>query len=294
MSKSSPQRSKKQPIQMRVFAIISISLPLLVLAWIACFNAIQSSLNNKIREDLTLSIELEKDITENEKSLLLKKIKENKAIKKIRYINADLALKELEEEIEEDPIAILGYNPLTPYIEVNLNSEYTSPDKIIKVKDYISNLANVQKLTYRAELFYSIDKKMSSVSLGLLIFALLLFIIAIIQISNTTQLMIYSKRQLIRSMSLLGANRSFICRPFISYSIINGIIGAVLAFILLLASIFLCEQFAHFQILTHISQIQIILILLGILILSILLSAIVAFLATKRYIRMDLERITLI
>jgi len=62
-------------------------------------------------------------------------------------------------------------------------------------------------------------------------------------INNTIRLSIYSKRFLIRTMQLVGATEKFIRRPFISQSIAQGLLAAILAIGLLASLIY---GLAHF------------------------------------------------
>jgi cell division transport system permease protein len=52
---------------------------------------------------------------------------------------------------------------------------------------------------------------------------------AIVLVSNTIRLAISSKRQIIRTMELVGATRGFIRLPFLIEGITQGLLGGILA-----------------------------------------------------------------
>jgi cell division transport system permease protein len=65
----------------------------------------------------------------------------------------------------------------------------------------------------------------------------IVLIISIIIISNTIRLTIYSKKELIRALELIGATSLFIQVPFLVEAMLHGLIGAVLAIITLMVSV---------------------------------------------------------
>ena len=87
-----------------------------------------------------------------------------------------------------------------------------------------------------------IHENVSKISAVLLAFAALMMIMAISLINNTVRLMVYSKRFLIHTMQLVGATNSFVRRPFISTSIIQGLTGGLIANLLLSAIIYISAR----------------------------------------------------
>lgn len=253
----------------------------------------QLSLNQKVREDLSFSLDINEGVSQAKRNDLVLKLKQYPAVKEVRYISSEEAIKELESELGENPTSILGYNPLKDYIMVHLKAEYTSKDSLPQVEGFIESLDQVENLSYRSDMFSMVDQRMSKISLALLLFVGLLLLIALIQINNTTQIMIYSKRFLIRSMSLLGAKRFFICRPFIRYSVVNGLFGGMFALLFLAGSLWISDYYLHINILSYSTQLHLIIIGITLPLIGIILSALVAYFATRRYIRMDLSKITL-
>jgi cell division transport system permease protein len=67
---------------------------------------------------------------------------------------------------------------------------------------------------------------------GIAILALLIFTAAII-ISNTIRLTVYARRREIAIMQLVGASNTYIRLPFICEGLIDGLLGALLALVVL-------------------------------------------------------------
>ena len=69
---------------------------------------------------------------------------------------------------------------------------------------------------------------------GLLILVLL---ISVLIISNTVRLTIFAKEELIKALQLIGATRAFVKAPFVIEGVFHGLIGAILASILLIGGL---------------------------------------------------------
>ena len=70
--------------------------------------------------------------------------------------------------------------------------------------------------------------------IAFIVIAALLCIIVIVSIDNTIRLAMFSNRFLIKTMQMVGATRNFISRPMELRAIVNGLISAGIAIVLLL------------------------------------------------------------
>lgn len=284
---------KKKTFHTRFIAIVSIALPLFTLAWIGVVEAFQRGVDKESRENLTFLISLDKDFSQEQSTAFLHSLQRHSFVKDARYISPEDAAKELEQELGENPETVLGYNPLSPSIELHLKAEYTHPDSLPKVDALIEELKGVDKFMYRSDMFDIVYKRMEKSSYVLWAISLLLLIMAIIQINNTTHLMIYSKRFLIRSMTLLGAERGLICRPFIVYSMGNGLLGACFAIAFFFSSVVALDYYLHLPVFKYMGWGELGLIAAVMVLVGVLLSTLSSFFSTLRYIRMDKGRIVL-
>ena len=285
-------KKRKYSFHTRFIAIISIAIPLFILGWVGILESVQKGMEREMREGLTFTINLDKEMEGEKAEALSQELAQHKYIKEVRYISPAEAAKELEEELGENPELVLGHNPLLPSIELHLKAEYTDPDSLPLVDAYIASINGVDQLSYRLDMFSTVDKRMTKVSYLLLLLIGLLLLMAIVQVNNTTHLMIYTKRFLIRSMTLVGAKFGFICRPFLLYSLMNGLWGGCIAVALLLASLWGADRYMQ-QATSYISNLHCAVVMIALPLLGMLLSLITALFATRRYIRMDGGRMVL-
>lgn len=293
MSSKTPPKKVRVSLHTRFVAIVSIALPLFILSWIGILEAMRTGLEKQVREDVTFTLVLSREMGGKAIEKLTKSLEKEDCIKSVRYISPDDAAKELTEELGENPVKLLGYNPFYPSLEFNLNAQYTHRDSLPKVDSLIRSLNGVDNFTYRGEQLDNLDIGVKRISMILLGVIILMLLIAIVQINNTTHLAIYSRRFLIRSMTLLGARYSLICRPFLRYSIFNGLWGGLLANLLLAASLWGIYYYTGNVIVRHLTTPSLLLIGIGLPLLGMLLSLITALFSTRRYIRMDGSRIVL-
>lgn len=287
-----PRRRSLLPSS-RIIAIVCIALPLFLLGSIALLEVGKCHLEQSVREEMTFTVLLDPKTTAQDSIRLMQQVGQAPYVKDVTYITPAEAARQLEEEIGEDPVAVLGFNPLQPSLEVHLKSHYAVADSMAQIERDFASWGNVQTMSYRGDMLQMIDENMQHLSMILLIVSLILLIIAIIQINSMTHIMIYSRRFLIRSMTLLGAKPSLIRKPFTTYSIFNGLWGGLLAVCMILGTLGYMTQRNPLLIESYLSYSEVAIILGGIICLGILLSWITASISTSRYIRMDGGRIVM-
>ncbi|WP_297174040.1 permease-like cell division protein FtsX [uncultured Porphyromonas sp.] len=287
-----PRRRSLLPSS-RIIAIVCIALPLFLLGSIALLEVGKCHLEQSVREEMTFTVLLDPKTTDQDSIRLMQQVSQAPYVKDVTYITPAEAARQLEEEIGEDPVAVLGFNPLQPSLEVHLKSQYAVADSMAQIEQDFASWGNVQTMSYRGDMLQMIDENMQHLSTILLIVSLILLIIAIIQVNSMTHIMIYSRRFLIRSMTLLGAKPSLIRKPFTTYSIFNGLWGGLLAVCMILGTLGYMTQRNPLLIESYLSYSEVAIILGGIICLGILLSWITASISTSRYIRMDGGRIVM-
>ncbi|MCK9159123.1 MAG: permease-like cell division protein FtsX [Bacteroidaceae bacterium] len=213
---------------------ISTSLVLLLLGLVVFFVLTAQGLSVYVRENINFSVLISDDMKEVNILALQKNLDKEPFVKESKYISKDEALKEQTEAMGTDPKDFLGYNPFTASLEIKLHSDYINSDSIAKIKSIIKRNNNIQDILYQQDLVDAVNKNIRNISLVLLALAIALTFISFALINNTIRLTIYSKRFLIHTMKLVGANWNFIRRPFLIKHIWIGVISAIFANSLLL------------------------------------------------------------
>ena len=208
---------------------ISITLVLILLGLIAFIVLSAKNLSVYVRENIGFSIAFTDSTTDADAMAYWQQLKKAPYVKSANYISRQQALKEANETLGTNPTDFLGYNPYTPTIEVKLKSAYANSDSIDVIEKQIKHRPDIEDISYQKDLVNSINSNIRNISLVLLGLAVLLTIISFVLINNTIRLSIYSKRFIIYTMKLVGANWDFIRKPFILRNLWIGIVAAVVA-----------------------------------------------------------------
>ena len=194
-----------------------------------------------VKENVGFSVFLKDQVKEADIYQLKKTLDAETYTRSTRYITKDDAAKEFTEELGEDFSGFLGYNPLSASIELRLNARYANNDSIQQIESRLQSLDEVKEVSYQKSMIHILNENINKISLIILAFSALLFIIAVSLINNTIRLSVYSRRLLIRTMQLVGATNTFIRRPFLLRSVLHGICSAFIAMSILVFSLYWAE-----------------------------------------------------
>lgn len=275
----------------RLTSTISISLVLFILGIVVLMGILATRLSMYVKENMGFSIVLKENVKESQVKKLQKKLNIAPYVRATQYISKEDALKELEVELGENPKDLLGFNPLQASIEVKLRSDYAHPDSLVWIeKGLRKGTVAIDDIVYQKDLIQLVNDNIRRISFMLLGLAVVLMLISFALISNTIRLGAYSKRFIIHTMKLVGATPAFIRKPFIISNIINGIIGAFIAMALLSGCVYyLLTEFDNLYTLIDISSLFWVFVI--VLLLGVVLTAISAWFAVNRYIRMDRDNL---
>ncbi|MBS2098740.1 cell division protein FtsX [Carboxylicivirga linearis] len=288
MAQSNQISSGKKLRSSYVTTTISIALVLFLLGIIGLLSLNAQRLSNYVKENIGFTVMVKDNAREAEVKRLEKMLATSPFVKQTVYVDKERAAKELQEELGEDFVEFLGYNPLFSSIEVKLYAEYAHPDSIAGVENIIMEFPQVKEVLYQKNLIHLVHKNVNKISLVLLAFAVMLLLIAVALINNTIRLSVYSKRFLIRTMQLVGATKTFIRQPFLVTSILHGFIGAVLAIMLLSGLIYATNH--ELAGVIGFQNLDLILVLFGIVIVcGVLITLLSTFFAVNKYLNLSTD-----
>ncbi len=225
-----------------ISVIISLSLVLFVVGLLSLILINTQRLSNYVKENVGFSIMIKEKVKEIELIEFKKILAAEKFTKNTRFISKNEATYELEQELGEDFVSFLGFNPILASIDVKLNSAYANNDSLQKISTQLERNNIVHEVFYQKDLIDKLNSNVRKMSFFLISFSLILFFIAFALINNTIRLSVYSKRFIIRTMRLVGAKNSFIQKPFLITGIYQGLYSAIFAIFMLIGSIQLIQS----------------------------------------------------
>jgi len=226
----------KNKIKSSTFSIvISMSLVLFLLGILGFLLINANNLSNQVKQNIGFSVMIKENVKDVD-VLQLQKLIDSKAYSlETNWVRKEDAATQLQEQLGEDFIAFLGYNPLLESIDIKLKASYANLDSMLVLQKELQKNEYIHEVFYQKDLAEKINDNVRKMSVFLLSFCILLFVIPLTLINNTIRLSVYSKRFLIRTMKLVGATNKFIKGPFLSDSIYNGMYSSLIAICMLLA-----------------------------------------------------------
>lgn len=282
--------SKKSLRSSSLTAIVSISLVLFMLGLLGLIILNSKKISDHVKENIGFQVILKDKLQDADIDHVRSKIDSYQYVKSTEYVSKEQAAKSLQEDLGEDFISFLGYNPLLPSITVHLKAAYTNSDSLLWIEKNLLKYSQVKEINYQKSLVSMVNENAKKISLVILAFSTLLMLIALALINNTIRLTIYSKRFLIKTMQLVGATQGFIRRPFIFKGIKHGIYGAIIAIALLIGVLYFAER--QLPELEALQDIELLAKLFGIVLLAgIIISWISTSMAVRKYLRLKADEL---
>lgn len=217
----------------RLSTIISISLVLFLLGALGVLLLHARQLSDYVKENIEISLIIRPEADSLQTAALLAKITSLETVKSARVVSKEEAAEVLKKELGEDFVSFLGYNPLSPSIDIRLNAAYAEETAIAAFTGSMRLEPIVAEVQYQPNLVESINRNLRTITWITLSFSVLLILVSIALINNTIRISLYARRMLIRSMLLVGATKGFIRAPFLIKSMVNGMAGGMVANVLL-------------------------------------------------------------
>jgi cell division transport system permease protein len=194
------------------------------------------------RESFTVTVFFRDSVDEEQMSTFRKSLEAEQFVKSVQFTSKDQAAADFQKELGEDFVDFLGYNPLPASLDVNFKPEFATDAFFAQTEQKWLQNEWIEQVSYPRNLIVKIIDNVQRISWIFLAFGAVLALIAVTLINNTIRLAIYSKRFLIKTMLLVGATAGFIRRPFIVSGFIQGLIGGIIALLLLGGTLLLAEN----------------------------------------------------
>lgn len=270
-----------------ISTVISIALVLLMIGLLGLIMVHANNLSKYVKENIVLNIIVSDGAKEVDVLALQKQLDTHPYVLNSQYVSKEVAAHNLQKDLGEEFVEFLGYNPLLSSIDIYMKAEYANNSSIQKFSEQLTKNPLVKEVIYQKSLIDMVNQNINIIGLIILGFACVLLIISVALINNTIRLSIYSQRFLIKSMQLVGATKGFIRKPFLGSGVIHGLLGALIAIILLLATLYVAQQqIPELVILTNWFEFS--MVFLGVLAIGIMISFFSTYFAVSKYLRLKI------
>ncbi|MFT4034107.1 MAG: permease-like cell division protein FtsX [Patulibacter sp.] len=222
-------------------AMASVLVTMLVLGAFIPVMQMANAAADQTRDRVFISVFLKNDATSKDAARVRERIEATTNVKSVQFIPKAQALKE-QKKLDPDAFKVLGdSNPLPDAFRITPKD----PDKI---PDIMAALAPSNSAGVQAPVDPKIDEVknaretpkllgvMNAIRLGTGLLAFLLIGSSILLVGNTIRLSLFARRREVEVMKLVGATDWFIRWPFVLEGLIVGLLGGVMAILVLLVA----------------------------------------------------------
>ena len=212
--------------------MLGITLVLFMLGLLLAIEYHSYRLTHDAQERITYKVDLSPDVSDSlalaDKAL----VEAMPYVKHVDYISKQKAAEIFTEDLGEDFVGFIGYNPLYPSLMVNFNVGLL-PDNTTEVLDRFCNevavLEGVTGVAYQENVVSELREVFYKLTWFLIVFVVLLLVITIVLIASLIRIAIYARREAIVTMRMVGATAGFIAKPFLGRSVLYGALGGFIA-----------------------------------------------------------------
>jgi len=215
---------------LNVVTIITIALSILIVSSFALFFINTQDLMRAWKEGVRIMVYLLPSTPESEIPALQKRIAGIYGIDKVRFIPKADALKQLKTQMKRHSSLLedLKENPLPDAFEVRLVATSRNWQRVEKLALEIENLPQIEEVEYGQRWLGRFTNIVNLFTLAGYALGVLFFMAAVFFVANTIRLVLYSRRDEVEIMRLVGAEDRFIKTPFYIEGIIQGAVGGII------------------------------------------------------------------
>ena len=208
---------------------VSIALVLFLVASVGYIIWNLSKATDNIKERMTLYVMMDPLAEETVTEEVGVKLQGVEGIREVRFISKSDAAADFRSFAGGNFEEFLDYNPLPASYEVRLAASESPKELVAEIERVASAWDGVDEVIYQQGMVDSMDANLGRFKLLLVVFGAVLLLISLILLKNTIRMSVFSRREIIATMKLVGATKGFIKRPFIANSFWMGLAAAAIA-----------------------------------------------------------------
>ena len=214
---------------------VSMTLVLFLLGAIGFIVANIFTTTKRMRESVTMIVELKDNLTEAERDTVAVRLAESEMVASLKFVSKESKLEdeEFKRVFAVDIKGLLGENPLPDSYDVTLSALSSNKEGLEKFAEEARKIEGVSHVTYPQSFIEEMHSTLDAMQFIMLVFGGALLVVSFVLLNNTVRLAVYSQRELINTLKAVGATKWFIMRPFIGKSALQGLLAGVIASVLL-------------------------------------------------------------
>ncbi len=244
------QRAVKDILDNRfltAITVVTIALSILIAAAFALFFINAGDVLNIWQKGIRMMVYLKPDTSDAGRLDTKYRLQSIAGVQETRFISKEEAMQKLKQQMVHYSALLdnLKENPLPDAFEVTVKPMARNSTELSFLAERIGALSTVEEVEYGQQWIQRFSNiinlfRLAGYGIGTLFFMATVFIVA-----NTIRLVLYSRRDEIEIMRLVGATDRFIKIPFYLQGMIQGGLGTLVGLLVLLAGYY--SLTAHFN-----------------------------------------------
>ena len=210
--------------------IITIAISILIVSAFALFFVNANEIINSWKKGIKIMVYLKPDTPETKISELIRKVQHMDGIRDVRFISKNEAFQELKKQMKRQSSLFenLKENPLPDAFEIRLKISFQNQEKVEILATRLESFPQVDEVEYGQRWLGQFTNFFNLFRLTGYAMGGLFFMAALLIVANTIRLVLYSRRDEVEIMRLVGATDSFIKAPFYIQGLIQGAFGGII------------------------------------------------------------------
>ncbi len=210
--------------------IITISISILIASAFTLFFINANGIVNSWKKGIRIMVYLKSSSPEIKVVDIKRKIKKMKGVQDVQFISNKEALERLKNQMKRQSSLLdnLKENPLPDAFEVRLTESFQNQDKVEMLAAQLESLSLVDEVEYGQVWLGRFTNILNLLRLTGYAMSILFFLATVLIVANTIRLVLYSRREEVEIMRLVGATDGFIRAPFYMEGLIQGALGGMI------------------------------------------------------------------
>ena len=214
-------------------ATMTVLIGMFLLGLFIAFATYAHSWSDHVKKELVVKVFFDRDAPAANVESVRVKVESDDRVRSIEFVSAAEGLKRMREQRPDLFGADLPYNPLGPAYTIVPKRAEDAQAIAASLKPHPAGVHKVTDGEDKAQRILKVSNVINSI---FLLAGVILLVASTILIANTIRLSIFSRRREIEVMKLVGATNWFVRGPFMLEGLLCGLVGSLLAVILLFLS----------------------------------------------------------
>ncbi len=217
-----------------LLAVLTIAIVLVLVGSATLLVENMAGVLDEFGAELQLTAYLEASTSEEDLWLLAGRVAAAPGVDHVEIVTKAQALLRFESIAGgAELLAGLDENPLPASLEIHLLPEARTAEAIEILETALDGLPGIDELAQGQEWIEGYSRAVSLVRTGALGISIVLGMAALLIVANTIRLAVYARRDELEILALVGASRTFVRVPFMLEGTIQGILGGLIALLVL-------------------------------------------------------------